>query len=87
MPNIKSAEKRVLVSSKKKDINTLVNSSMKTAIKVFEKHVKEGNKELAATALKDANKKIDKALSAGNIKQNKAARDKSRITKLYNTLG
>ena len=47
MPNIKSAKKRMRSSVKKTDVNTLVTSSMKTAIKKFERAVKEGNKENA----------------------------------------
>ena len=41
MPNIKSAKKRVRGNAKKADVNTIITSSMKTAIKKFEKNVKE----------------------------------------------
>ena len=37
MPNIKSAKKRMRSNAKKADVNTLITSSMKTAIKKFEK--------------------------------------------------
>ena len=40
MPNIKSAKKRMRSNAKKSDVNTLITSSMKTAIKKFEKEVK-----------------------------------------------
>ena len=39
MPNIKSAKKRMRSNAKKADVNTLVTSSMRTAIKKFEKEV------------------------------------------------
>ena len=39
MPNIKSAKKRMRSNAKKAEVNTLVSSSMKTAIKKFEKEV------------------------------------------------
>ena len=39
MPNIKSAKKRMRSNEKKSDVNTLVTSSMKTAIKKFEKEI------------------------------------------------
>ena len=37
MPNIRSAKKRVRSNARKRDVNTLVNSSMRTAIKNCEK--------------------------------------------------
>ena len=43
MPNIKSAKKRMRSNAKKTEVNTLVTSSMRTAIKKFEKEVKAGN--------------------------------------------
>lgn len=86
MANIKSAQKRILVSAAKKEVNNTVKSKMKTAIKKFEKLVTSNDKENAALALKDANRTIDIALSKKVITKNKAARDKARINKLYNTL-
>ena len=86
MPNIKSAKKRMRSSVKKTDTNTLVNSSMRTAIKKFEKEVKAGNKEAASNNLNIAIQRIDKATSSGKIHKNKAARLKSRLTKMNNTM-
>lgn len=81
MPNIKSAMKRVLVSAKKKDNNTVVKSSMKTAIKDCNKAIIASDKALADEKLKVANKRIDKAVVAGLVHKNKAARLKSKLTK------
>lgn len=86
MPNIKSAKKRVITSAKKETNNTVVESSMKTAIKKVEKAVKAGDKKLAEENLKEANKRIDKAVVAGLVHKNKAAREKSRLTKKKNEL-
>ena len=86
MPNIKSAKKRMRSSVKKTDTNTLVNSSMRTAIKKFEKEVNAGNKENASNNLNIAVQRIDKAMSSGMIHKNKAARLKSRLTKMRNTM-
>ena len=48
--------------------------------------VKKANKDLTNEALtKDAIKKIDKAVKAGVIKKNTAARKKSRLMKKVNT--
>ena len=84
MPNIKSAKKRMRSSVNKTNVNTLVNSSMRTAIKKFEKEAKAGNKEAASNNLNIAIQIIDKAMSSGLVHKNKAARLKSRLTKMKN---
>ena len=86
MPNIKSAKKRVITSAKKNANNTLGRSSMKTAIKKSERAIKAEDKALAEENLKTAIKKIDKACACGLIHKNKAAREKSRLTKQTNSL-
>jgi small subunit ribosomal protein S20 len=86
MPNIKSAKKRMRSNAKKADVNTIVNSSMKTAIKKFEKDVKNGDKEAARNDLNIACQRIDKAMNSGLVHKNKAARLKSRLTKMMNTM-
>lgn len=77
MPNIKSAKKRVKVIANKHEANILKKGSMKTAIKKVEK-------EATAENLQTAFKRIDKALGQGIITKNKAARDKSRLSKKVN---
>ena len=86
MPNIQSAKKRVRSNAKKANVNTLIISSMRTAIKKFEKEVKAGNKEEASNKLNVAIQRIDKAMSSGKIHRNKAARLKSRLTKMKNDM-
>lgn len=86
MPNIKSAKKRVITSAKKAENNTVVTSSMRTAIKKCEKAITTGDKEAANTALNTAVKRIDKAVSSGLVHKNKAAREKSRLTKKTNEM-
>ena len=86
MPNIASAKKRVRSNVKKTNVNTLVISSMRTAIKKFEKEVKAENKEAASTNYNIAIQRIDKAMASGKIHKNKAARLKSRITKMKNAM-
>ena len=77
MPNIKSAKKRVKVTSVKHESNIPVKGSMKTAVKKVEKELTQEN-------LKTANKRIDKACNKGIITKNKASRLKSRLTKKVN---
>ena len=86
MPNIKSAKKRILVSKRRNEENTLVKSSMKTAIKNVEKAVKANESEKAKENLKVANTRIDKAVNTGVVKKNEAARLKSRLTKMTNNM-
>ena len=86
MPNIKSAKKRMRSNAKKAEVNTLVSSSMKTAIKKFEKEVKAGNKQEASNCLNIALQRIDKAMGSGLVHKNKAARLKSRLVKSLNNM-
>lgn len=88
MPNIKSAKKRVLTNAKKRTANATFKASMRTAIKKVEKTVKAKDKDSGNIDIKlnDAVKKIDKAVSRGLIHKNKAARNKSRLTKLKNNM-
>ena len=86
MPNIKSAKKRVLTNKRQCEENILVDSRMKNSIKKLERSVKAGNKEESEKVLNTTLKNIDKALNAGLIKKNNAARKKSRLTKSVNSL-
>ncbi len=86
MPNIKGAIKRVRGNGRKRVINTYVNSSMSTAIKKFEKAVKENDKENASNFLNVALQRIDKAVNSKLVHRNKAARLKSRLTKKLNNM-
>ena len=81
MPNLKNAEKRILVNIKKEENNNRYAATMKNAIKKVDKAVANKNKEEASEALKVATKAIDKACEAGVTSKNTAARNKSRLTK------
>ena len=83
MPNIKSAKKRVTITKKNSVANNDVKSTMRTAIKKFEKAVENGEKDLQGL-LDNAYAKIDKCLKANIIKDNTAARYKSRLSKMVN---
>lgn len=85
MPNIKSAKKRVVIIEKKTLRNNKIKSGYKTAIKKFEKAVENKDAE-AKNLFIDATRKIDQACSKGVIKKNNAARKKSKLSKLMNTV-
>ncbi len=80
MPNIKSAEKRVRVSARKRAHNVALKSSLKTAIKRVEQGTADNN-ENAPAYLANAIQALDKAAAKGLIHKNAAARKKSRLTK------
>ena len=86
MPNIKSAKKRMRSNAKKAEVNNLVYGSMKTAVKEFEREVKAGNKEESGNNLNIALQRIDKAKNSRLVHKNKAARLKSRLTKMMNNM-
>jgi small subunit ribosomal protein S20 len=86
MPNIKSAKKRVITSTKKKESNNVIETRTKTSIKKFVKEAEAGNKEEANAKLNIAIKNIDKATSSGLMHKNNAARQKSRLMKMNNKL-
>ena len=77
MANIKSAKKRVLVNETKRANNLPKKSVMKSSVK---KAIVNPSED----AVKEANKRIDKALKSGIITKNKAARAKSRVCKSLN---
>ena len=86
MPNIKSAKKRMRSNAKKAEVNNLVYGSMKTAVKKFEREVKAGNKEESGNNLNIALQRKEKAKNSGLVHKNKAARLKSRLTKMMNNM-
>ena len=86
MPNIKSAKKRVKVIEKKTLRNNMIKSGYKSAVKKFEEAINAGNVEEAKTLFVEATKKIDQACTKGVIVKNTAARKKSRLAKMLNTV-
>ena len=80
MPNIKSAEKRVLVTERNNLRNRMVKSEVKTVVKKFDSAVE--NKAADAAALhKEAASIVDKAASKGVIHKNAANRKKAQLAR------
>lgn len=82
MPNIKSAKKRVLVSTMRNEKNRAVKSGLKTKIKKFDAVLANG--EDVSVAFTNAVKSVDKAAAKGAIHKNAAARKKSQLAKKLN---
>ena len=83
MAQHKSAEKRARQSVGRRAANKELKSAMKTVLK---KARSEQDKEKAAVALKEAVSTLDKLASKGIIHKNKAANQKSKLTKHVNKL-
>lgn len=86
MANIKSNIKRIGTNRKAEERNKAVRSELKTAIRAAREAVESGDKALAETALRNATKKLDKAVSKGVIHKNQAANRKSALAKKVSSL-
>ncbi|GAA5184909.1 30S ribosomal protein S20 [Rugosimonospora acidiphila] len=86
MANIKSQIKRNRQNEKARLRNKAVKSSLKTAIRKYNEAVQAGDAASAETLLRDASRKLDKAVSKGVIHKNQAANRKSAIAKRYTSL-
>ena len=84
MANIKSAKKRILVTSKRQARNRHIKSATKTAIKKVTVAANTGDNENVQALLSQAVSAIDTACSKGVYHKNTAARKKSKLTKLVN---
>ncbi|HLT09713.1 MAG TPA: 30S ribosomal protein S20 [Micromonosporaceae bacterium] len=81
MANIKSQIKRNRQNEKRRLRNKSVKSSLKTAIRKFHETAASGDTEAAAALMREASRKLDKAVSKGVIHKNQAANRKSAIAK------
>ena len=84
MANIKSAQKRILVTQRNNERNVAMKSSIKTAVKKVLTSLKDGQVDEAKANLKEAYSLYDKAVGKGVLHKNTAARKKSRLTKKVN---
>ncbi|KMQ52570.1 30S ribosomal protein S20p [Chitinispirillum alkaliphilum] len=83
MQRHKSVEKRVRTSKKANLVNRANRSQIKTAIRTV---MEAKDKNSASEALKTAVSVLDKNVKFGTIHQNKAANQKSRLTKVVNSM-
>ncbi len=81
MANIKSQIKRNKQNDAAHERNKAVKSALKTSIRRFREAAETGEKDQATELAKAANRRLDKAVSAGVIHQNQAANKKSAISK------
>ncbi|MEG2062771.1 MAG: 30S ribosomal protein S20 [Kiritimatiellia bacterium] len=86
MPNIKSAEKRVITAEKANLRNRAVKSELLTSRRKVDAAFASGDKAVAVAAVSAYASKLDKAAKKGVIKGNTADRKKSRTTVALNKL-
>lgn len=84
MANLKSATKRVRQNEKVEQRQQGQRSRMRSAVKKFETAA-ENNADNLEELHNNAIQSIDKAYSKGLIHQNKANRQKSRVSKIFNS--
>ena len=80
MANIASQKKRIRQNEKRRLRNKAVRSELKSRVKTANQAVVAGDAD-AAAHVKTAQKRINKAASAGIIHKNAAARRTSRLMK------
>ena len=85
MPRIKSAQKQVHVSERRRLRNKSVRSQVKTNITKAERLIFSGELEAAREAVVTAISSLDKAAEKGILHSNNTARRKSRLMKKLNT--
>lgn len=86
MANIKSSKKRILVAAARTERNRYIRSTVKTLSKRVLVAVQNNDKAAAQLALVAASKAIDKAVSKGVFHKNTAARKKSTLARIVNSV-
>jgi small subunit ribosomal protein S20 len=86
MPNLPTSIKDLRQNKRRKVFNDRLRNRMKRAIKKQNTLVEQGKKEEAEKNIKNVYKVLDKAARKNVIKEGKADRIKSRLTKKLNEL-
>ena len=82
MPQRRCAKKELRKNVKRRESNLAVKRNIKAAIKTLKKSVETGDSANCQKAIKEAYSILDRAAKRNIIHPNKAARKKSRLTKL-----
>jgi len=83
MASHKSAKKRIRTNARKREINKIVESRIKTTVK---KAFAANEKEQAEKLYKEAVALLDRSAAKGKIHSNTASRKKASLTKHLNSL-
>ncbi|XWN32531.1 MAG: 30S ribosomal protein S20 [Devosia sp.] len=80
MANTKSAQKMVRKLNKRTEVNMARRSRMRTYVRRVEEAIRDGNRDAAQAALKDAQPEIMRAAQRGILHRNAASRKVSRLS-------
>ena len=86
MAQIKSQIKRIGTNEKAHQRNVIARSALRTEIKKVKLAVEKKDKAMAQAAARNAYRLIDKAVSTHAQHKNTAARQKSEVARLVNSL-
>ncbi len=86
MANKKSAEKRIRVAERRRQRNRPYKTAARTFVRKAESAIAGGDEAVAATAVTDAIKMLDRVARKGVVHPNNAARRKSRLMAKLNKL-
>ncbi len=87
MPNIKSQKKRAITNLKRQEASKAEKTAIKNAIKNVLRACEAKEKDNAVAAYNKAAKLLDSAITSGVKTKNYAARQKSRLAKVVNSIG
>ncbi len=85
MPQRRAAKKDLRQTKKRKAKNLIIKQSIKAAVKKLKKSLEEKDSKVRSEALRQVCKLLDKAATKNIIHKNKAAKRKSRLSKLLKT--
>jgi small subunit ribosomal protein S20 len=85
--NIKSQIKRNRQNERARVRNVSTRSKLRTTSRRFREALKDGDRETAQAALREALRAYDKAAASGVIHANNAANHKSKLTKAFQAAG
>ena len=87
MANHKSAKKRIRRNANRAEINKSRISRIRTFVKRVETAIASGDKDVAQTALKEAQPELMRGVSKGVMHKNTASRKMSRLSAQVKTVG
>ena len=86
MPQRKSAKEELKKNIKRRQRNLRIKGQMKLSLKKIKKTIESKDYAASQKALKNVFSMLDKSVSQKIIHANKAAREKSRLSKKFNSL-
>ena len=87
MANTKSAKKAARQATRRTVVNKARRTRLRSSVRKVEEAIASGNKEAAATALKEAEPVIARTAQKGIVHRNSASRKMSRLAKRVGAMG